>query len=404
VKGRVERSTGTADDVERERRRQLRPLCAAGFVTAFGAHAVAANLGGYASGNHASLLELGILLALYDGAEVVLKPVFGVLADRIGARRVLIGGLIGFSAASAAFVGAGGPDSLGLARLAQGAAAAAFSPAASAMVAALGGPRTRGRVFGSFGASKGLGYVAGPVVGGGLVTVGGYDLLFAVMAVLALAVAVVTRARVRVLPTTPRARPTVATLIRRLSGAKFIRPVVALAGATAALSAAVGFLPVVGARHHLGSFATGATVSVLAAFAAVVQPWVGRALDDGRMPPARGMRLGLVACGLGFALAVTLPGVAGLAAAAVLVGCGAGVVTPLGFATLARNAPDGQAGATMGAAEVGRELGDAGGPLLVGAVAVFSLTAGFVGLGVLLALAAAVAGRVPAPTAGAESG
>jgi len=168
------------------RRHQLRALYAAGFVTAFSAHAVAANLGGYATRHHASLLELGILLAIYDGAELVLKPVFGVLADRTGTRPVLIGGLVGFAGASAAFVLAGEPDALGLARLAQGASAAAFSPAASATVAALGGKRAGGRAFGGYGAAKGLGYMAGPFIGGGLVTAGGYNLLFAAMAVLAL--------------------------------------------------------------------------------------------------------------------------------------------------------------------------------------------------------------------------
>jgi len=40
-------------------------------------------------------LGLGVLLlALYDGAEVLLKPVFGTLADRVGARPVLLGGLL----------------------------------------------------------------------------------------------------------------------------------------------------------------------------------------------------------------------------------------------------------------------------------------------------------------------
>jgi len=33
---------------------------------------------------HPSLLAPGILLDLYDGAEVVLKPIFGPLADRVG--------------------------------------------------------------------------------------------------------------------------------------------------------------------------------------------------------------------------------------------------------------------------------------------------------------------------------
>jgi DHA1 family tetracycline resistance protein-like MFS transporter len=48
-------------------------------ATAFGAHSIAANLGGYTRGQHESLLALGVLLALYDGAEVLLKPVFGAV-------------------------------------------------------------------------------------------------------------------------------------------------------------------------------------------------------------------------------------------------------------------------------------------------------------------------------------
>ncbi|WP_243639976.1 hypothetical protein [Streptacidiphilus pinicola] len=74
-----------ADAAGRRRARLVsRPLFAAGFTTAFGAHGVAANLGAFTSGRHESLLVLGGLLALYDGAEVLLKPVFGSLADRIG--------------------------------------------------------------------------------------------------------------------------------------------------------------------------------------------------------------------------------------------------------------------------------------------------------------------------------
>ena len=63
------------------------PLYAAGFTTAFGAHGIAANLGSEIGGLRGSLLYLGLLLALYDGAEVVLKPVFGSIVDRIGARQ-----------------------------------------------------------------------------------------------------------------------------------------------------------------------------------------------------------------------------------------------------------------------------------------------------------------------------
>ena len=87
----------------------LYPLYAAGFVTAFGAHSIAAGLGLSAGEQHTSLLTLGLMLAVYDGAEVILKPVFGTIADRIGPRPVLLGGLLAFASASAAFVVVGTP-------------------------------------------------------------------------------------------------------------------------------------------------------------------------------------------------------------------------------------------------------------------------------------------------------
>jgi hypothetical protein len=60
-------------------RRHLFPLYAAGFTTAFGAHAVAANLGACALGRGQSLLLLGAVPALYDGAEVNPSSVAGPL-------------------------------------------------------------------------------------------------------------------------------------------------------------------------------------------------------------------------------------------------------------------------------------------------------------------------------------
>nr|WSY52857.1 hypothetical protein OG999_23890 [Streptomyces sp. NBC_00886] len=52
------------------------PLYTAGFTTAFGAHGIAANLDGHSPDAVTSLLVLGGPLALHDGAEVFLKPVF----------------------------------------------------------------------------------------------------------------------------------------------------------------------------------------------------------------------------------------------------------------------------------------------------------------------------------------
>ena len=74
------------------------------------------------------------------------------------------------------------------------------------------------------------------------------------------------------------------------------------------------------------------------------------------------------------------------AATAALIGAGTGLITPLGFAALAASTPEERMGQTMGTAELGRELGDAGGPLLVGAIATVSTLAfGYAALAALLA-------------------
>ncbi|MFC9264323.1 MFS transporter [Streptomyces hydrogenans] len=386
------------------------PLHAAGFTTAFGAHGVAAVLGGDTDDVVGSLLMLGALLALYDGAEVLLKPLFGSLADRIGARPVMIGGLIGFAAASAAYVVADSPGWLWAARLGQGAAASAFSPSASALVARLNPAAKHGRAFGSYGFYKSIGYTLGPLLGGALMWLGGLRLLFGVMAALAALVAVWALLAVPAVPPLPRRRQTVLDLARRLADPVFLRPTAALAAATAALSVGVGFLPVSGVAAGYGTVATGAAVSVLALTAAVVQPKAGRALDEGRLTTGRGLTTGLLvtAAGLGCA---AIPGLPGILLAAVLIGAGTGLITPLGFAALATATPKERLGQTMGSAELGRELGDAGGPLLVAGVATaaglgtgYAVLAAVIAAGPLIALARAGRGRTAPGAAGTPTG
>ncbi|MFE4499901.1 MFS transporter [Rhodococcus sp. NPDC056743] len=380
------------EQVEGERW-QMWPLYAAGFTTAFGAHAVAANLVFDLDDLASSLLYLGLLLALYDGAEVLLKPVFGTLADRIGAKPVLLGGLVAFAAASLLFVLVADTDWLWLARLGQGAAASAFSPAASSSVARLTRKGKHGSAFGTYGFYKSLGYTLGPLLGGVIVWAGGLTLLFAVMTVLALVVAIWAQVSVPTLPPLPRARQTVVDLARRLSDRQFLGPTAALAASTAALSVGVGFLPVAGVDAGLGPIATGAAVSVLALCAAFAQPRTGRALDAGKITVQRGVACGLVVTAAGLALAM-IPGLVGILTAAVAVGIGTGIITPLGFAALAASTPEERMGQTMGAAELGRELGDAGGPLIVaGVAAVATLTAGFGVLAVITLLIGADSAR-----------
>jgi hypothetical protein len=257
-----------------------------------------------------------------------------------------------------------------------------------------------GSAFGRYGSWKGLGYAGGPLLGALLVTVGGFPLLSAVLAAVALAAAVWVLVAVPALQPIPRRRATLVDLVRESTAPAFLRPVVALAAAAGVLVAAIGFLPAVGRSLGLGVVATTAAASLLAIASALTQPRVGRALDRGRIAPRAGMSAGLLLAAAGVALVALLPSVVTLVVAALAIGMGVGVATPLGFALLARSADPATLGRTMGTAELGRELGDAGAPALAGAVAApFGLGAGLGVLALVVAGAAVVpmVGRRTAP-------
>jgi len=122
----------------------------------------------------------------------------GKTADRIGRRRALSAGLIGFGLSSAV---AGAAPSFGVlvaGRALQGASAAFMAPAALALIAStFTEPRERGRAFGVFGAVASSGAVVGLLLGGVLTEYAGWRWCLYVNVVVAAAVLTAGR---RVLP------------------------------------------------------------------------------------------------------------------------------------------------------------------------------------------------------------
>jgi MFS family permease len=368
------------------------PLYAAGFVTAFGAHAVASTAGAQAAGGSPeTLLRLGLLVAVYDLAEVFLKPLFGALSDRVGPKRVVLWGLIAFAAVSLLGSLVPGAAALVLVRFGQGAAAAAFSPAASAAVGRLASPTRRGRYFGRYGSWKSLGYASGPLLGSLLATVGGQVLLQAALAGIAAIAALWVAVRCPALAPLPRKRATVLDVVRRSTSWSFVQPVIVLSASAGALVAAVAFLPA-SAGPGIGLIAAASIATVLALASSLIQPVAGRLLDQQRLTFRAAAPISLAACAAGAFLTAAAPAYPVVLLAAALIGAGVGLGTPIAYATLAARTPQAELGRTMGAAELGRELGDAGAPTLVGLVSsTAGLAAGLVALGVALLGATAAA-------------
>ena len=99
----------------------------------------------------------------------------GRIGDAYGRRRMMLLGLVGFTAASAA-VGLAPTASLVIAaRLVQGATAGLLTPQNSGLIQQLFTGRERGRAFGLFGLTVSISSATGPVIGGLILAVAGAD-------------------------------------------------------------------------------------------------------------------------------------------------------------------------------------------------------------------------------------
>ncbi len=114
---------------------------------------------------------VGWLGALYALMQFVFSPVLGSLSDRFGRRPVILFSLLGSGLDYLVLYWAPTIGWLYLARIVSGITAANFS-AASAYIADVTPPEKRAAGFGIIGAAFGLGFIAGPAIGGLLGDIG----------------------------------------------------------------------------------------------------------------------------------------------------------------------------------------------------------------------------------------
>jgi EmrB/QacA subfamily drug resistance transporter len=119
---------------------------------------------------HASLDDVLWVLNAYALVLAVLVITAGRLGDLVGTRTMFAYGIAVFTAASAACGFAPGPGWLIAFRAVQGLGAAMLMPQTLAIVTMTFPPERRGAAFGVWGAVAGLATIAGPTLGGLLVT------------------------------------------------------------------------------------------------------------------------------------------------------------------------------------------------------------------------------------------
>jgi EmrB/QacA subfamily drug resistance transporter len=138
----------------------------AAFMTALDTLVVTTALSTIRRDLDASVAELEWTVNAYNLSFAVLLMTAAGLGDRFGRRRLFVGGIALFAAASAACALAPSVGALIAARAVQGAGAAAVTTLALTLVGAAFPPERRGSALGVFFAVNGLAVAGGPLVGG----------------------------------------------------------------------------------------------------------------------------------------------------------------------------------------------------------------------------------------------
>ncbi|MGW2339430.1 MFS transporter [Streptomyces sp. NPDC001661] len=164
---------------ERPRRRMaLAALCLAGFVIQLDVTIVNVALPTIQRELGAGPEALEWIISGYALGLAALIPLMGALGDRLGHRPVLVAGLVVFGLCSTGAALAPGPAALVVARVGQGVGGAAILALTLAVLTDLYPPERRGHAIGWWAAIGGIGFGAGPIVGGLLLSALGWSTIF----------------------------------------------------------------------------------------------------------------------------------------------------------------------------------------------------------------------------------
>ncbi|GHB48794.1 MFS transporter [Streptomyces cirratus] len=144
----------------------LTAVCLGAFMLLVDVTIVTVALPDMAADMHTGFAALQWVMDIYALALAALLLGAGSLADRIGRRRVYLGGLVVFAAASLACGLATGPAALIAFRAVQGLGGAAMFATTMALLSSAYQGRDRGIAFGVWGAVNGAAAAAGPIIGG----------------------------------------------------------------------------------------------------------------------------------------------------------------------------------------------------------------------------------------------
>lgn len=363
------RSRGDGRDGEETLRRHALVLAGGAGLSTFGMGLLTPILPGYVLALGGSATLVGLLLAGFGLARLLVSLPAVWLAGRVESRRLLIGGLAITAPVAALCALAGGVWVLALFCASEGMAAALYMTVATATLVGEAGPQQRGRALGGYQTAALLGSSLGPAVGGLVGQQFGPRVVFLLYAALAAAGALwlhgrldrQTAPRPQTAPrldTAPTAPPSAPGSVWRTLAAPRLLPLwlVAFTLVFGRVGVQLTAAPLLGTRRlGLSAGEIGLALSLIGVTALVAFYPAGWLAD--RYGRKAVIVLGGLAMVAGLALFAASVGYATFVAAAALLGLGSGVAGPSTTAYLADVVPSD--GRTLGVG-VTRTLGDAG--------------------------------------------
>lgn len=325
----------------------------------------------YAADLGATVAQVGLIVATISYATAFLLIPFGMLSDKFGRHRLLLGGLAIFTMAPVLYPMATSPLQLIWVRAIHGMAAAAFLPAAIALVVDLTPEAKRGEAIGWYTASLQLGLMVGPITGGFLAGYFSFDVAFYSCSAVSLVGLVLIISRLGSLAQRRQVIPAEASSSWRWLGHPFVVAILLAPMFVAIGSGTIAsYIPLYGRGFAITEASAGSIITAMYASSALLRIPAGRLSDRFDRKPL--LIVGLALSAVAVSLFSFFQGLWEFILIGIAFGIGMGVAMPVGLAMAADVSSAKARGLSMAIPTCFFQIGLAVGPTAMGFIAQIS--------------------------------
>jgi len=319
----------------------------------------------YAESLGASGLWIGIIFASFMISRALFSPLIGRMSDKAGRRKFILAGLLSYTILSVAYLFAQSAPALAAARFLQGITSALVVSVSMAYIAEISPHGEEGRYLSIFNLALFLGMATGPIIGGTISHYSSISYAFLSMGALSLfAFFLVLKTLPELQHDGERPEP---IHYREILKDPTVRAVTIFRAANAVgVSGFMAFFPLFAAGLGINTMGIGLLVSVNLLMLSLFQPYFGKMAD--LHDKVRMVTLGTAVFSLSLVLMGLSKSFTALFAVNLLMGIGGAVSMPAATILVVKAGKTMGMGTVLGIFNTAMSIGQATGPILVGAL------------------------------------